>query len=59
MDTGNLVVLRAINVPSVLVELGFLSNPEDEKLLASPAFQRQSASAIANAIQQYLQTTSR
>lgn len=59
VDTGNLVVLRAINVPSVLVELGFLSNPEDEKLLASPAFQRQSASAIANAIQQYLQTTSR
>lgn len=33
MRAANFVVLRAPDIPSMLVETGFLSNPQDEKLL--------------------------
>lgn len=36
MRAANFVVLRAPDVPSMLVETGFLSNPEDEKTLRLP-----------------------
>jgi N-acetylmuramoyl-L-alanine amidase len=36
MRAANFVVLRAPDVPSMLVETGFLSNPVDEKLLNQP-----------------------
>ncbi|MER2519219.1 MAG: N-acetylmuramoyl-L-alanine amidase [Bdellovibrionales bacterium] len=36
MRAANFVVLRAPDVPSMLVETGFLSNMEDEKLLSQP-----------------------
>lgn len=36
MRSANFVVLRAPDVPSMLVETGFLSNPSDEKLLCQP-----------------------
>ncbi|WP_377288429.1 N-acetylmuramoyl-L-alanine amidase [Rhizobium sp. SG2393] len=49
-------VLQAPDVPSVLLELGFLSNPEDEKLLLDPAWRRKVAERIANAIGQYRAT---
>ena len=53
VENANFAVLRSVNIPSVLVELGFLSNSEEEKLLLSQAFQRQAAYAIADAIGQY------
>lgn len=37
-------------VPAVLVELGFVSNPREERLLASPAFQEREAHALYTAI---------
>ncbi|MGE3622289.1 MAG: N-acetylmuramoyl-L-alanine amidase [Bdellovibrionales bacterium] len=37
MRSANFVVLRAPDVPSMLVETGFLSNPQDEKILRQPA----------------------
>lgn len=43
-------VLKAPDVPSVLVELGYLSNPEDEKLLNDPEWRRKAAESIAKAI---------
>lgn len=46
-------VLRAPDMPSVLVELGFLSNREDEKLLVSPAWQDQVAGAIGRAVETF------
>ncbi len=46
-------VLRAPDMPSVLVELGFLSNREDEKLLVSAAWQDQVSSAIGRAVETY------
>jgi len=36
MRAANFVVLRAPDVPSMLVETGFLSNPHDEKMLREP-----------------------
>ncbi len=46
-------VLKAPDVPSVLLELGFLSNPEDEKLLTSDAWRERTAEAVAKSIDTY------
>jgi N-acetylmuramoyl-L-alanine amidase len=46
-------VLKQTHSPSVLVELGYLSHPEDEKLLNAPAWHKQTAGAIASAIDTY------
>ncbi len=47
-------VLTAPDVPSILIELGYLSNAEDEKLMQDPAWQRRAAGAIAAAIGDYV-----
>jgi hypothetical protein len=39
-------VLRATTMPAILVELAFLSNPEEERLLIDPEFQDKCAKAI-------------
>lgn len=46
-------VLKAPDVPSVLVELGFLSNPTDEKNLQSRAYRRKFAEATMRALDDY------
>lgn len=46
-------VLQAPDVPSVLLELGFLSNREDEKLLLDPAWRKKVAGLIATAVRNY------
>lgn len=40
-------------MPAVLVETAFISNPEEEKKLASPVFQQSVADGIARAIAGY------
>ena len=47
---GNLRVLKAHDVPSALVEIGFLSNKEDEALMRSPEWQEKSTAAILDSI---------
>jgi N-acetylmuramoyl-L-alanine amidase len=37
-------------MPSVLVEVGYLSHPEEARLLAQPAFQAKTGRAIADAV---------
>ena len=49
-----LYVLLNTAMPAVLVEIAFISNPEEEALLASGAWQQQAANAIAAGISQYL-----
>ncbi|MGF1640590.1 MAG: N-acetylmuramoyl-L-alanine amidase, partial [Rhodospirillales bacterium] len=46
-------VLKAPDVPSVLVELGFLSNRQDEQALRDTAYRRRLAAAIARGIDRY------
>jgi len=50
---ANFVVLRSCRVPSVLVELGFLSNPEDAQNLASEAHRRSLAESLARGLLEY------
>ena len=46
-------VLQATNMPAILIETGFINNPEDEKYLNSEAGQQELASSITNAILRY------
>jgi len=46
-------VLRQADTPSVLIELGYMSHAEDEKLLNSPAWQDRVATAISTAVDAY------
>lgn len=46
VESANFAVLKAQGIPSILVESGFLSNPNDEKLLRTAAYQQKVAQAI-------------
>jgi len=47
------LVLHQVNMPSVLVETGFLTNPEEEKILTDDAYQTKMADAIFDAFVDY------
>jgi len=46
-------VLKAPDVPSVLIETGYLSNRQDEQLLRKPEYRTKLANALARAIERY------
>lgn len=48
-----LVVLRETNMPAVLVEVGFLSNPAEEKLITNEAYQYKIIEGIIKGIENY------
>lgn len=54
VKTDGLYVLHNTDMPSILTELGFLSNPSEEKKLNDPKYQDKCAGAIAKAIMEYL-----
>jgi len=56
--TARFYVLRRTTMPSVLIEVGFVTGREDAAKLANPGYQSQMAQAIARGILQYLQQTS-
>ena len=51
-DAGFMVLL-APDVPAVLLEMGFITNPSDEQRLADPAERRQLMDGVAQAIDSY------
>lgn len=53
---ARLFVLRHPTIPSALIEAGFISNPEEEELLADRDYQKKAAEAIAKGITSYLST---
>ena len=56
LRSAGFMVLKAPDVPSVLLELGFLSSKSDEKLLTSTAWQTKIAKAFATAMDAYFAT---
>ncbi|TAL81300.1 MAG: N-acetylmuramoyl-L-alanine amidase [Candidimonas sp.] len=53
VERAGFAVLKAPDIPSILVETAFISNPEEERLLRSPAHQARIANAILGGIDQY------
>lgn len=53
VEQANFAVLKAPDIPSILVETAFISNPEEERKLVSPAFQQQLAEALYQGIKSY------
>ncbi|MCK5360623.1 MAG: N-acetylmuramoyl-L-alanine amidase, partial [Gammaproteobacteria bacterium] len=54
VQTAGFVVLKSPDIPSVLVETGFISNPYEERKLRSSKYQKQVARAIYNGIKKFL-----
>lgn len=57
LKSAGFVVLKAPDVPSVLVELGYLSNAEDVKMLRAEAWQQKVAATIAEAVGAFFTNT--
>ncbi|MBS0514642.1 MAG: N-acetylmuramoyl-L-alanine amidase [Proteobacteria bacterium] len=57
VEKANFVVLRSPDVPSILVETAFITNPEEERRLNNPEQRELLATAILNGMRNYLQTT--
>jgi N-acetylmuramoyl-L-alanine amidase len=55
VEQAGFAVLKAPDIPSVLVETAFISNPEEEARLRSDAYQDQLADAIMRGIKRYFQ----
>ena len=53
VERANFAVLRAPDIPSVLVETAFISNPEEERKLRTDAYQNNLANALINGIEKY------
>ena len=50
------VVLKSPSIPSVLIEIGYLSNPKEEKLLQNSAYRGKLANSIVQAVDNYFDT---
>lgn len=57
VERANFVVLRSPDVPSVLVETAFITNPTEEKKLKDPQHREQLAQAILKGVQNYFEST--
>jgi N-acetylmuramoyl-L-alanine amidase len=53
VEQAGFAVLKAPDIPSVLIETAFISNPEEETRLADESYQNQLADAIAKGVQRY------
>jgi N-acetylmuramoyl-L-alanine amidase len=53
VEQAGFAVLKAPDVPSILVETAFISNPEEEAQLRDPAYRAQLVEALASGIRRY------
>ena len=52
-NSGDLMVVREPVAPSALVECGFISNANEERLLANPNYQEKLAQAVADGVEKF------
>ena len=50
---GSFAVLTAPDIPSILIELGYLSNPEEARKLSQPTYRRKLSLLLKNAVDGY------
>ena len=55
---GEYFILTCADVPSVIIECGFLSNAEDERLLVTPEWQKKLSSSIVAGLMDYFSLSS-
>ncbi|HEU0202133.1 MAG TPA: N-acetylmuramoyl-L-alanine amidase, partial [Burkholderiaceae bacterium] len=55
VEQAGFAVLKAPDIPSILVETAFISNPQEEARLKDSAYQQQLAVAMLNGIQSYFE----
>ena len=55
VEQAGFAVLRAPDIPSVLVETAFISNPQEERRLNDEAYQDQMANALMRGIKRYFE----
>lgn len=53
VEQAGFMVLKSPDVPSILVETGFISNPEESRKLATPAYRKQMAQSVFKGIKQH------
>lgn len=53
VEQAGFAVLKAPDIPSILIETAFISNPEEEKRLNDPGYQDKLADAIVEGIKDY------
>jgi N-acetylmuramoyl-L-alanine amidase len=53
VEQAGFAVLKAPDIPSILVETAFISNPEEEARLRDPQYQAELADALAAGVQRY------
>ncbi len=53
MEQASFAVLKAPDIPSILVETAFISNPEEEARLNDEAYQDRMAEAIVRGLKRY------
>jgi N-acetylmuramoyl-L-alanine amidase len=57
VERANFVVLRSPDVPSILVETAFISNPAEERRLRDPTHQKKLAEAVMGGVRNYFEST--
>ncbi|MCY1356681.1 N-acetylmuramoyl-L-alanine amidase CwlD [compost metagenome] len=57
VEQAGFMVLKSPDIPSILVETGFISNPGESRKLASTSHQQALARSISSGIRQYFQQT--
>ena len=53
IERANFVVLRSPDVPSMLIETGFITNPSEEQRLNDPGYRTRLATAISEGVRRY------
>lgn len=53
VEQAGFLVLKSPDVPSILIETGFISNPKEAKRLSTPSYRQQMADAIFKGVEKY------